>query len=278
MLPIHYAKAKTIAQFLAKNSTRLLSIDGAVEADDRTNLLYIRDHVENIKETLKIVHLLDIAEPQILIKARLVNVDDDSTRALGALFSTKEKSEPSGTPGDFEIPILKIRDSALLEVELSALEQAGHAKTISNPEIMTLSREPAFIESGEEIPYQELTPVGGTTVTFKKAELSLKVVPTLMPNQHILLELIINQDKVSPISINGAPAITTQSLQTQALVLNRQTIVLGGIYEQNHSQETNSIPGLAKIPVAGHLFRHKKSAMDRKELLILITPEIVRAK
>lgn len=276
LLTIHYAKAGDLAQFIEKNSSHLLSAEGSVEADERTNSLYIRDHGENIIEIKKIITTLDRAQPEILIKARLVNVDDNFTHSLGVLFSTKQSGTSNEAVGDFDIPILKLGQGELLQVELSALEQAGHAQTISNPEIMTLSRVPAIIESGEEIPYQELTPVGGTTVTFKRAELSLKVIPTLMPHQHIFLQLAITQDKVSSATINGAPAITTQRLQTQALIKDRQTIVLGGIYEQSKSEENNTIPGLSHLPVAGSLFRHRKALSGRKELLILITPELVQ--
>ena len=160
-------------------------------------------------------------------------------------------------------------------MELAALESEGHGKVISRPKLITLDHEPAYIDSGEDIPYQERTAEGNTNVAFKRAALSLRVTPEIIVNNKILLHINVNQDKVSALTIQGVPAIDTQEIKTQALVNSKQTVVLGGIYEQTKNAITTRVPILSSIPLLGLLFRHKQITTERKELLIFITPQIM---
>jgi len=225
---------------------------------------------------------------QVLIKAHIVNIDQDYTHELGLSFNTTTSTIT--TPGGFtlnlpstqtgthtlRVPIAQMSEGALLDVTLSALEQQGHAELISDPQIVTLNKQSAIIESGQEVPYQQSTESGATSVAFKKAVLRLKVTPDIQNKQSILLHLSINQDQVSSLTVNGVPAINTQQLQTQVLMKNNTTLVLGGIFQNNKSQQDQSVPYLSKIPLLGTLFQNHQMTSDRKQLLIFVTPVILK--
>ena len=149
-------------------------------------------------------------------------------------------------------------------MELTALESQGRGKVISSPKLLTADRQAAYIESGSEIPYQEKTKEGDTSTTFKKAVLSLKVTPEVVDNNFINLIIQLNQDKVSHLTVNGVPAIDTRKIQTQALVQNGGTIVLGGIYEWSDSHRTTCVPILGYIPILGLLFQKQETKTERK--------------
>ena len=184
---------------------------------------------------------------QILIRAHIVNIDQDYTQELGlSLSTTSTLSTINGyhmnlpnpdDNGGLIIPIAALGQGILLEATLNALEKAGHAQLISDPQIVTLDKKTAIIESGQEVPYQQSTEGGGTSIAFKKAVLRLQVTPMIKTNDHILLHLVINQDQVSGLTVNGVPAINTQQLKTQVLMKNHNTLVLGGILEISQSNQ-----------------------------------------
>lgn len=179
------------------------------------------------------------------------------------------------TPASIGIALAKLGDGILLDLELSALESEGRAELISSPRVITTNQQPALIQSGEEIPYQETTSSGATAVSFKKAVLSLKVIPQITPDNKILMDLKINQDTRSPQTFNGVPVILTKEIQTNVLVNNGQTIVLGGIYKQDKNKAINRIPFLGQLPGIGPLFRNSQVSVKNNELLIFITPKII---
>lgn len=228
-----------------------------------------------------------IAPQQILIKAHIVNIDHNYTHELGLSFNTSTGTlatsggfsmnlpTPDSNSGDLIIPIAALSQGILLDATLSALEKTGHAELISDPQLVTLDKQPAIIEAGQEVPYQQSTEGGGTSVAFKKAVLRLQVTPEIQPHQLILLHLLINQDQVSDLTVNGVPAISTQELKTQALMKNHNTLVLGGILQKNKSDQRQGIPFLSKIPFIGALFRYRKQTDDRTQLLIFVTPVIL---
>jgi type IV pilus assembly protein PilQ len=178
-------------------------------------------------------------------------------------------------PGRANFAIAKLNNGSLLDLELAALESEGRGKVISSPKLLTADRQAAYIESGAEIPYQEKTKRGDTSITFKKAVLSLKVTPEVVAEDTVNLLLQLNQDKVSQLTVNGVPVIDTRKIQTQVLVRNGETVVLGGIYEWSKSNNIIGIPVLGKIPLLGLLFRKQETKMERKELLMFVTPRIV---
>jgi type IV pilus assembly protein PilQ len=288
LIPIHYGNAEDVEKLLTAKDSSFLSPEGNINVDKRTNSIWIEDEKDRLNKIRRFIKNIDVPVKQILIEARVVNVDENFTRELGLEFGTTKETEnktidgltmdlPSASTdiGHFSFTLAKLNSNTLLDMELSALESEGHGKVISRPKLITLDREPAYIDSGESIPYQERTSYGNTNIAFKKAVLALKVTPVIVSPNKVLLYINLNQDKVSAFNVKGIPAIDTQEIKTQVLVNNKQTVVLGGIYEQNNGDVITKIPVLSSIPIVGVLFRHKKSETKRKELLIFITPQII---
>ena len=173
------------------------------------------------------------------------------------------------------LALAKLGNDVLLDLELSALETEGRGDVIASPRLITTNQHPALIEAGEEIPYQEATSSGATSTAFKKAVLSLQVTPQITPDNKVVLELKVNQDRASPVTFNGVPSIITKVIETTVLVDNGQTVVLGGIYTREHTKDIKRVPFLGKLPVVGHLFRNKRTKETQEELLIFVTPKII---
>jgi len=288
LIVIHYNNAEELAKLLAEKNHGLLSTIGSVIPDKRTNSIWIQDNAKNLERISNFIKRIDIPIKQVLIEARIVNVDNTFMRNLGNEFRSISTSGRGDTSklhmdlpgratvfGNYNFIIAKLRNGVLIDMELSALESEGHAKIISRPQLVTLNREPAYIEAGDEVPYQEKTSYGNTSIAFKKAVLGLKVTPEIISEDKILLKIILNQDKVSQMRVQGEPAISTREINTQVIVANKQTIILGGIYEESKDQVTERIPFLGSIPFIGSLFTYKHTANERKELLIIITPKII---
>ncbi|GLQ33464.1 secretin [Litoribrevibacter albus] len=163
----------------------------------------------------------------------------------------------------------------VIDLELSALETEGKGEIISQPKIITADGQTARIESGTEIPYQEASSSGATTTSFKDAVLSLEVTPQITPDDRIIMDLKINQDSVGEI-FNGIPSIDTQALETQVIVENGETIVLGGIFRGEDVEQVEKTPFLGDLPYIGALFRRTTQTEDKAELLMFITPKLVK--
>ncbi len=167
--------------------------------------------------------------------------------------------------------------SRFLSLEVSALEADGRGKIISSPRVITADKVKASIEQGTEIPYQEATSAGNTNVQFKKATLRLEVTPQITPEGAIFLDVKVNKDSPGQQTLSG-PAIDTKNVQTQVLVENGGTVVLGGIFEQQERRTVTKVPFLGDLPVVGYLFKNTSTVSDRSELLIFITPRIVTSQ
>jgi type IV pilus assembly protein PilQ len=167
--------------------------------------------------------------------------------------------------------------SRFLSLEVSALEADGRGKIISSPRVITADKVKASIEQGTEIPYQEATSAGNTNVQFKKATLRLEVTPQITPEGAIFLDVRVNKDSPGQQTLSG-PAIDTKNVQTQVLVENGGTVVLGGIFEQQDRRTVTKVPFLGDLPVVGYLFKNTSTVSDRKELLIFITPRVVTSQ
>ena len=283
IINMHYAEANDIAKIL--KPTGILSANGNASSDTRTNSLVIVDTKKNITSVKKIIDKLDAPEKQIEIEARIVSVDENFVRDLGVIMGTSQNNSGNDAntddtdqttiqPGTFNFTLGTIKNGTIIDLELQALESEGHGKIISSPRLVTTNREPAYIESGSEIPYQEKTKSGNTSIAFKKAVLSLKVTPEIISDNQVNLILQLNQDKISNLNVNGVPAIDTRQIQTQILAKNNQTIILGGIYEWSKSKNQIQVPILSKIPILGGLFRSQEIRNKRQELLMFITPRI----
>ncbi len=176
--------------------------------------------------------------------------------------------------GAFKYAVGKI-GSYFLELELTALQVEGRGEIISAPRVITANQTEATIESGTEIPYQEAASSGATSTSFKKAVLSLKVTPQITPDDRIIMDLEVNQDSVGPETSSGVPTINTNELQTQVLVDNGETVVLGGIFESSERGATTKVPFFGDLPYLGRLFKRTAQDLKKQELLIFVTPKIL---
>ena len=180
--------------------------------------------------------------------------------------------------GRFSLAVLN--PDYLVDLELTALEAEGRGEIVSTPRVITANQKEARIEQGVEIPYQEAASSGATTIQFKKAVLSLTVTPQITPDNNIIMDLAVNKDSVGEIISTGGlggtvPSIDTRQVQTQVLVADGQTVVLGGIYETERRETISKVPFLGDIPVIGYAFKSRTRVDNKAELLIFVTPRIV---
>lgn len=286
-VPLYFTKATIIAHFLHKKSLHLLSHFGQAEALASSNELWLEDTKQHLATLTKIIHHLDQPATQFSIKAKIINIDREFRQKLGVIFHTIRSSASSGytnqtaqddsgaTASSFALTIAKFPESQLLNMQINALEKAGHALLISAPSLIALDNQPATIESGAEIPYEEETANGGTSAAFKKAVLRLKVVPKRIQQNKILLHITVNQDKASALTVNGVPAVETQALETTVILKNKQTVILGGIIRHDKTRDHTSIALVNKIPILGQLLSSHTSDHHDEELLITISPTIL---
>ncbi len=317
-LQINYAKASEVAALLSSDSTKLLSPRGAVSVDERTNVLVVKDTADVISNVKRMLDILDIPVKQVVIEARMVTIDDGFDEALGVRWGvTKNDGHGNSTSGTIEgnddsgndngssqitrdpdaldnrlnvnlpvtnaagtlaFQVARLANGTLLDLELSALEKESKAEIIASPRVTTANQKPALIEQGTEIPYVESSSSGATSVTFKKAVLSLKVTPQITPDNRVILDLTVTQDtkgETVPTGTGDAVSINAQSITTQVLVNNGETLVLGGIYQQTIKSDVSKVPLLGDIPGLGYLFKKTTSENKKRELLIFVTPRIV---
>jgi type IV pilus assembly protein PilQ len=199
---------------------------------------------------------------------------------FGPAFERYNVNMPVANPaGRIALSILDF-DDFLIDLELSAAQNEGRGEIKSTPRVITANQREAIIEQGVEIPYQESASSGATTTQFKKAVLSLKVTPQITPDDRVILDLVVTKDSVGqlvPSATGGfVPSIDTRNIQTQVLVKDGQTVVLGGIMETERRDNVKKVPGLGDVPVVGNLFKTKSKINNRDELLIFVTPKILR--
>ena len=219
-----------------------------------------------------------------IIGSALENAADPSNGtffpvALPALNNRYNVNVPIANPaGTFGLAVLD--GDYLVDLELSALQSEGRGEIVSTPRVITANQKEARIEQGVEIPFQQAASSGATTIQFKKAVLSLVVTPQITPDNNIIMDLRVNKDSVGDIISTGGlggtvPSIDTRQVETQVLVADGQTVVLGGIYETERREVVNKVPFLGDIPYAGVLFRSTETQNDKAELLIFVTPRIL---
>jgi len=183
----------------------------------------------------------------------------------------------AATAGKLGLAFASLPLGTLIDLELSAAQAEGKSETISSPRVITSDQSKAIIETGTEIPYQEASSSGATSVSFKKAVLKLEVTPQITPDDRVIMDLKVNKDNPDFANVVlGTPPINTQSVETNVLVDNGETIVLGGVYEQTKSKQINRIPFFGDLPIIGFLFRDHFEQNDKSELLIFVTPKLVK--
>jgi len=330
-LQVNYAKAADMAALIKTQTNSLLSSRGSVAVDERTNTLLLQDTTDRLTDIRRLVATLDIPVRQVQIEARIVIVNNDFERDLGARFgftnyqkngqtglvtttgtaagtdqaigsalsnvqstgSIYPISVPTGTNAanryNVNLPVSSpagswalgiLGNNYIVDLELSAAQAETQANIISSPRVITANQKEATIEQGVEIPYQQSASSGATTIQFKKAVLSLKVTPQITPDNRIILDLDVRDDNVGTVVVASGgvnvPSINTREIATQVLVNDGQTVVLGGILSTTQREDDTKVPYLGDIPVLGILFRQTQHTDDKDELMIFITPKIVR--
>ena len=306
---VNYAKATEVAAILKSETGGVLTERGNVTIDDRTNTILVNDTAEVLGKVRALVTRLDIPVRQVLIESRIVIANDDFNRELGSRFGvTRDTTTNDGEGGIIsgtEAAVTNLRNNAdlglerfnvnlpavapsgslglafaklpfgtLLELELSAMQAEGRGEVISTPRVITANQREAYIEQGVEIPFQEAASSGATSTSFRKAVLGLRVKPQITPDERIIMDLTVNKDTVGTV-VNGVPSIDTREVNTQVLVANGETVVLGGIYEQSINQQREQVPFFGDLPLVGRLFQNNLNSDEKSELLVFVTPKIV---
>ena len=292
VLRIRYARAEQLLTHLS-NGQSLLSGRGEVWVDERLNALVVSDVPDRVDSVSRLVSRLDVPLNQVAIEARIVTASDTLNHQLGIQWRadlsnldtlTGETSAASDinrlvatTALAAAAPTLALgilRPGTAIDAELSLLAEQGKARVLAKPKILTLDQSPASIESGVQIPYQETSRSGATSTSFRDAVLSLHVLPQITPDQNIMMQLKVKQDTVGQI-FNGVPSINTNEIQTRVLVGNGETVVLGGILQEDANDAERKTPLLGDLPVIGRVFRRRITRQDQQELLVFVTPTLV---
>jgi type IV pilus assembly protein PilQ len=301
---------KAIEKFVLDGKTQQgnTTSDYTVIADPRTNRLIVRARPHILTEIRNIVSVLDTPSRQVMIEARIVEANDDFSRELGAKLNFAKVGGDTAAWGTGSFPnqsqtwgngilgggvgnlipnitanngggalgILYASASALIGLEIQAMQAQGKGKLVSSPRVLTGDRSKATIKEGIEIPYLNREGDGEATVEFKEAVLMLDVTPQITPEGQIIMDLHISKDSVNQgVLVGDQPALNTRDLSTQVRVDNAGTVVIGGVYVEEDSVSDNKVPLLGDIPVLGYLFKSKATVRNRRELIIFITPKIV---
>jgi len=291
-IPVNYSDAK--AEVLPHVQNVLSPDRGKATVDQRNNQLIITDTAAKLEQIRQIVERIDTVTPQVIIEAKVVEVSDTFSMELGIDWSLTwgPISEAFGTAADLTTDISMNFPSAasstvgfnfsklsgtpfLLDAQLNAVEAKRQGRIITAPKIVTLDNKKAQIKQGLEVPYLERDSSGNATVKFKNVDLSLDVTPTVTPDDRILMKIFITKNDIAERTENG-PALSTNEAQTELLVNDGDTIVIGGIIKNNQQDSSTGWPGVKDVPLFGWLFKNEIYDNTSNELLIFITPRIVQ--
>jgi len=299
--PVNYAKVNDVSSMVQ----RLLTPRGTVNIDKRTNTLIIKDIASVIDEATALIKAIDTQTPQVMIESKIVEATLDFAREFGVSWGfgvnpltgngvgsngfrlSPDANDGLGNNAQFTNPTAGIAslynlgafilDEKLnLNLQLQAAESTGDGKVISSPRLVTLDNSPAKIEQGVSIPFQTFEN-GDAQLEFVDAVLSLNVTPHITADRSIIMKVKVsrNAPDTSVFTLTGSPAIAKNQVDTETLVKDGQTLVIGGIYVIDTSQKQSRVPYLHSIPLLGSLFRNDSVVDKRKELLIFVTPRIV---
>ncbi|VVP97595.1 Type IV pilus biogenesis and competence protein PilQ [Pseudomonas fluorescens] len=310
LLQVNYAKAADIAKLFQSVTSAEAKVDerGSITVDERTNNIIAYQTQDRLDELRRIVAQLDIPVRQVMIEARIVEANVDYDKSLGVRWggSIQNKgnwntsgvsngTNPSstiGTPGSTStnspfvdlgatgntsgIGIAFITDNVLLDLELTAMEKTGNGEIVSQPKVVTSDKETAKILKGTEIPYQEASSSGATSVSFKEASLSLEVTPQITPDNRIIMEVKVTKDEPDYLNkVQDVPPIKKNEVNAKVLVNDGETIVIGGVFSNTQSKVVDKVPFLGDVPYLGRLFRRDVVSEKKSELLVFLTPRIM---
>ncbi|MGF6556205.1 type IV pilus assembly protein PilQ [Pseudomonas sp. S30_BP2TU TE3576] len=310
LLQVNYAKAADIAKLFQSVTSAEAKADerGSITVDERTNNIIAYQTQERLDELRRIVTQLDIPVRQVMIEARIVEANVDYDKSLGVRWGGSIQnrgnwntsgvsngvngSSTIGTPGSTStntpfvdmgavnntsgIGIAFITDNVLLDLELTAMEKTGNGEIVSQPKVVTSDKETAKILKGTEIPYQEASSSGATSVSFKEASLSLEVTPQITPDNRIIMEVKVTKDEPDFLNkVQDVPPIKKNEVNAKVLVNDGETIVIGGVFSNTQSKVVDKVPFLGDVPYLGRLFRRDVVSEKKSELLVFLTPRIM---
>jgi type IV pilus assembly protein PilQ len=299
---LSYANAQQVATLLKTGQSGLLTQRGSVVVDRRTNALIIKELPTNMDAVLSVVDLLDAPEPQVMIEARIVETTKRFSRDIGVNWAVNAISDaahgnttglvfpnngsvtggvnlPGNTKnGTLGIKLGNVLNTFNLDVALQAAESEGLITILSAPKVATLNNQRATIQSGLQIPVQTITDAF-VSVQFINATLRLDVIPQVTAEGTVLMDINISKREVQlafVVAGNANAPISTKDASTRLVVRDGGTAVIGGIYKVTGSNGEDRVPGLSNIPIIGHLFKHKSRTEENDELLIFITPRVIK--
>ncbi|MHC4459319.1 MAG: type IV pilus secretin PilQ, partial [Planctomycetota bacterium] len=295
-ISVNYSDAKS--EVLPHVQKLLSEKRGNISVDGRNNQLIVTDVAAKIAQIKDVVRKIDTVTPQVIIEAKVVEITSEFSTELGidwsltvGPFDRGNLGVPGSLTGDvaMNFPAAGAANTIgfnftrlasdgtpiLLDAQLNAVETNKEGKVISAPKIVTLDNKKARIKQGVEFPFLERDASGNATVKFKNIDLLLEVTPIVTPDDRILMKIFITKNDIATITA-GVPSLSTNEAQTELLVNDGDTIVIGGIVKANLQDSTIGWPGLHKIPLLGWLFKTKSNTEDNRELLIFITPQIVQ--
>ncbi|MCU9947166.1 type IV pilus secretin PilQ [Pseudomonas sp. PDM13] len=309
LIQVNYAKAADIAQLFQSvtsgDETTGSDERGSVTVDDRTNSIIAYQTQDKLDELRRIVAQLDIPVRQVMIEARIVEANVDYDKSLGVNWRGARVGDnnfvvggaggnrvggggtsPNTALGTFvdmgvdnassSIGIGFVTDNTILDLELSAMEKTGNGEIVSQPKVVTSDKETAKILKGAEIPYQEASSSGATTVSFKEAALSLEVTPQITPDNRIIMEVKVTKDAPDfSRQVNGVPPINKNEVNAKVLVSDGETIVIGGVFSNTQTKTTDKVPFLGDLPYLGRMFKRDVVEDSKSELLVFLTPRIM---
>jgi type IV pilus assembly protein PilQ len=310
LLQVNYAKAADIAKLFQSVTSAEAKADerGSITVDERTNNIIAYQTQDRLDELRRIVAQLDIPVRQVMIEARIVEANVDYDKSLGVRWGGSlqnrgnwntsgvsngaDASSTIGTPGSTStnspfvdlgsaantsgLGIAFITDNVLLDLELTAMEKTGNGEIVSQPKVVTSDKETAKILKGTEIPYQEASSSGATSVSFKEASLSLEVTPQITPDNRIIMEVKVTKDEPDYLNkVQDVPPIKKNEVNAKVLVNDGETIVIGGVFSNTQSKVVDKVPFLGDVPYLGRLFRRDVVSEKKSELLVFLTPRIM---
>jgi len=287
LLTIHHAKAADLAQLLLASLEGGGISTGSLSVDERTNTLVVYLPADRLAEMRQLVAQLDVPVRQVAIEARIVEANVDYEKSLGVRWGGPlygEKLRPGKElfvdlgleRAGSSIGLGLLRGDVLLDLELSAMEKSGNGEIISQPKVVTADKETARILKGTEVPYQETSKSGATSVSFREASLSLEVTPQITPDNKVIMTVRVTKDEPDYVNaLNNVPPIRKNEVNAKVRVADGETIVIGGVYSTSQNNVVDKVPFFGDLPYVGRLFRRDALQEKKSELLVFLTPRIM---
>ena len=297
---LSYQKGQDVVTLISNKQQPMLSSRGSAVVDVRTNTVFVHDTPSSLDDVRRLLKQIDVPVRQVLIEARFVGASEKFERDLGgrlgfknsalgapnagfsvgagqlgnAVGSVNLQGAGSGA-GGLAFSLFNPANTKTLQLELYATEIEGTSHNIASPRVVTADNVAATIMSGTQIPYQQATSSGATSIAFMPATLTLNVTPKITPDNRVNMKVLVNQDTVGA-TYAGMPSIDTKKVTTEVLVENGGTVAIGGVYTKDTSLSVTKVPLLGDLPIIGWFFKNTTRQDNKSELLVFITPKVLQ--